>query len=515
MPNVHHTIHFKLSDHTSDEVVQTIVQDLQALSGVKQSDFSAYRLHENSLVNCRLQITFNADAIASDSQAYQQQINALKACCSYSNDVYNMTDNINFQALLAGGVNAVQRGAREFRSAVVQDHTVFKKDGTLCADVEATVAKFGFYLQCAVSAGVAIITFPELFIGGYPRLLSFGDVGRRTQAHRERYAQYHQNAIIVPDVGGWIPGLSEQVKSAAMVVTVGILEKEVGRDDAALYNTLVIFNANGTVAQKRRKLRPTSDEQNIHSRGTQLPSAIELQLPNGAGGGVDIKIGGVICWEARMAELTSLIALQGMNYTVIPTADGRESGPMDAVAIARRAGFVAFSNQYGIAGEVYGEQFVQDNQVQLNINVTDELYSGRSCIVDPNGFFEAEPLVGQKGLLVATTNMKKMAAKAIDYDARSPEGVYAPPVDLLWELLRARMSTNPVAQVALEVAYTVFTLFDSPAWSAYATRAYGYLLEALMAARHQPVSHLSQPSTLGHFSSPVLPSVAAAEAPQP
>ena len=70
------------------------------------------------------------------------------------------------------------------RVAVVQD-------GSIPYDPGATAAKAVSLLEEAVAEGAELVVFPEAFLGGYPKGLTFGaPVGTRTRAGREEFLRY-------------------------------------------------------------------------------------------------------------------------------------------------------------------------------------------------------------------------------------------------------------------------------------------------------------------------------------
>src|SRR5688572_564785 len=79
-----------------------------------------------------------------------------------------------------------------FEVAIVQDASVFL-DRDAC--VEKTIA----LAQEAADHGAELVLFPEAFIPGYPRGLSFGAVvGSRNAEGRALFRRYAENAIEVP-----------------------------------------------------------------------------------------------------------------------------------------------------------------------------------------------------------------------------------------------------------------------------------------------------------------------------
>jgi predicted amidohydrolase len=84
------------------------------------------------------------------------------------------------------------------RSEEVQTVAVVQA-GTVLGDTPATLAKLARLAREAKDKGATFAVFPEAFIGGYPKGLTFGTtVGNRTAAGRSLFQEYADGAIAVP-----------------------------------------------------------------------------------------------------------------------------------------------------------------------------------------------------------------------------------------------------------------------------------------------------------------------------
>ncbi|HNG51138.1 MAG TPA: Nit6803 family nitriliase [Plasticicumulans sp.] len=161
---------------------------------------------------------------------------------------------------------------RTVRAAAVQISPVFESaDGTLGKVCDA--------IDEAALRGVELIVFPETFVPYYPY---FSFVRPPVQAGRE-HLRLHALSPTVP--GPLTERVSERARRHGMVVVLGINE----RDHGTLYNAQLIFDADGTLLLKRRKITPTYHERMIWGQG------------DGAGlRPVDTRVGRVgalACWE--------------------------------------------------------------------------------------------------------------------------------------------------------------------------------------------------------------------------
>jgi len=109
----------------------------------------------------------------------------------------------------------------------------------------------------AANKGAQLIVFPETFIPYYPY---FSFVQTPMQSSKEHMRLYEE-AVIVP--GPITDAVSERAKLKEIVVVLGVNE----RDHGSLYNTQLVFDADGKLILKRRKITPTFHERMIWGQG--------------------------------------------------------------------------------------------------------------------------------------------------------------------------------------------------------------------------------------------------------
>lgn len=162
--------------------------------------------------------------------------------------------------------------SRNIRAAAIQISPVlFSRDGTT-EKVLGVIAK-------AVSAGAQIVVFPETFIPYYPY---FSFVQPPVLMGKEHMRLYEE-AVTIP--GAVTAAVSSAARSHGVVVVLGVNE----RDHGSLYNTQLIFDADGTLLLKRRKITPTYHERMVWGQG----DGSGLKVIDTAVG----KVGALACWE--------------------------------------------------------------------------------------------------------------------------------------------------------------------------------------------------------------------------
>jgi nitrilase len=173
---------------------------------------------------------------------------------------------------------------RVIRAAAVQiSPDLENHDGTLfkvCAAIDD-----------AAKQGVQIIVFPETFVPYYP----YFSFIRPPFAAGKEHLRLYEESVVVP--GPVTHAVAERARLHSMVVVLGVNE----RDHGSLYNTQLIFDTNGELLLKRRKITPTYHERMIWGQG----DAAGLQVANTK----IARVGALACWEhynplARYALMT-------------------------------------------------------------------------------------------------------------------------------------------------------------------------------------------------------------------
>lgn len=158
------------------------------------------------------------------------------------------------------------------RAAAVQISPVlYSRQGT----VEKIVKK----IHELGKKGVQFATFPETIIPYYP----YFSFVQAPYAMAKEHLRLLEESVTVPSAD--TDAIGKAAKEANMVVSIGVNE----RDGGTIYNTQLLFDADGTLIQRRRKLTPTYHERMIWGQG----DASGLRAVDSAVG----RIGQLACWE--------------------------------------------------------------------------------------------------------------------------------------------------------------------------------------------------------------------------
>ena len=288
-------------------------------------------------------------------------------------------------------------------------------------DLDAGLDKVARLAGEARDGGAVLALFPEAFLPGYPRGMSFGAVvGNRTAEGRDHFRRYWEASVDVP--GPAVDRLAQVAADNALFLVVPVVE----RDGGTLYCTALFFSPDAYLG-KHRKLMPTAAERNVwgFGDGSTLPV---FDTPLG-------RIGAVICWENYMPLLRMAMYAKGVQIWCAPTADGRETWlpTMQHVALEGRC-FVLSCNQF-----TRRRDFPHDLPNELADGPDDVVASGGSCIIGPLGQVLAGPARDGEEILFADLDLGDIARGKFDFDV---VGHYARP-----DVFRLTVDEQPKAPV--------------------------------------------------------------------
>jgi aliphatic nitrilase len=269
---------------------------------------------------------------------------------------------------------------QHIRAAAAQLAPVLEDgDGTL-AKILATIAE-------AAREGARLIVFPETFLPYYP----YFSYVRPPSTIGAEHLRLYRNAPTVP--GPQMDQVASCARRHGMVVVLGVNE----RDHGSLYNAQLIFDADGTLALKRRKITPTFHERMIWGQG----DGAGLRAADTAVG----RVGALACWEHYnpLARYALMADHEEIHCSQFP---GSLVGPIFAEQMevtlrhhALESGcFVV--NATGWLTEAQIAAICPDPALQKSLR-------GGSCtaIISPEGRHLAPPLHEGEGLLIADLDM--------------------------------------------------------------------------------------------------------------
>lgn len=294
--------------------------------------------------------------------------------------------------------------------------------GSVPFDTEACVDKAVRLTADAAATGAKVVLFPEAFIAGYPKGLSYGlVVGARDPVGREEFRLYLDAAIEVPGIHTL--RLGEAAAAAGVYLVIGVIERELG----TCYCTVLFFGPDGSLLGKHRKLMPTALERMIWGFGDGSTLTV-VDSPYG-------RIGSVICWENYMPMLRMAMYAKNVALYCAPTADDRDTwlSSMRHVALEGRC-FVLSACQF-----LRRKDFPDTVRVSLGESPDAVLMRGGSAIIGPLGNVLAGPDFEGETILTAELDLGDIGRGKFDFDVA---GHYSRPD--VFRLIVNEASMSPV-----------------------------------------------------------------------
>ena len=281
---------------------------------------------------------------------------------------------------------------KNIRIAIVQT-------GSVMFDRQGSIEKACKWISEAGKTHPAIILFPEAFIPGYPRGLTFGTrIGSRSDQGKVLWERYYRNAVDLN--GADLDPVRREAGKAGCFVSLGIVERSGG----SLYCTQVLISPDGKIAGWHRKLKPTGTERVIWAEGdgstlTTFKTSFGI-------------IGTLICWENFMPAARMAMYRQGVTIYLAPTADQRDLWPVSMRHIAAEGRcYVLSANQF-----IRPENYPQDILETDHPNPEDLYCRGGSLVANPSGEIIAGPLYDREGILTAELDPGAVVRGKMDLD---------------------------------------------------------------------------------------------------
>lgn len=283
--------------------------------------------------------------------------------------------------------------------------------------LEGTLARVLAALEEAAAKGAELVVFPETFLPWYPY---FSFVLPPVLTGGEHLRLYEQ-AVVVP--GPVTEAVASAARRLSVVVVLGVNE----RDHGSLYNTQLVFDADGTLKLKRRKITPTFHERMIWGQG----DGAGLKVVDTAVG----RVGALACWEHYnpLARYALMAQHEEIHVAQFP---GSLVGPIFAEQIEVTIRHHALESGCFVVNSTGWLTEAQIARLSPDERLRKALTGGcMTAIISPEGSHVVPPLTSGEGILIADLDMGLITKRKRMMDS---VGHYARP-----ELLSLTLDDRP------------------------------------------------------------------------
>lgn len=195
-----------------------------------------------------------------------------------------------------------------------------------------------------------------------------------------QHEDIHECNLALPIPGEATEFYSSLARELGVVIVTSLFEK---RAPGLYHNTAVVFEKDGTVAGKYRKMH-IPDDPAYYEKFYFTPGDLGFKPIDTSVG----KLGVLVCWDQWYPEAARLMALHGAEILIYPTAIGWESTDEHDEKVRQRDAWITVQRGHAVAN---GLPLVSVNRVGFEADpsghTTGIQFWGSSFVAGPQGEF--------------------------------------------------------------------------------------------------------------------------------
>lgn len=282
-------------------------------------------------------------------------------------------------------------------------------------DLNACMERLSSQVAQAAAKGARLVVAGETWLPGYPAWLDhcpeMGTWGN--EATKALHARLRENSVGIP--GPNCDRLAALAREHEVVLVVGVQEKPTeGPGQGTLYNSVLIFDADGSLKNHHRKLVPTYTEKLVWGPGDGAGlSAVQTAVG---------RVGALICWEHWMPLARQAMHDSGeeIHVALWPWVHEIHHLASRHYAFEGRC-FVLAAGMIQAASDLPSELKYEGDREAM-------LLRGGSAIYGPDGSTLAEAVYDRETIVHAELDLALRDRESMTLDV---SGHYARP-DVLW-----------------------------------------------------------------------------------
>ncbi len=252
------------------------------------------------------------------------------------------------------------------------------------SDRAANIAKLEYNIRNCALQGAELIVLQELHNGLY-------------------FCQTENTTVF--EQAETIPGPSTEVfgklaKELGVVLVLSLFEKRA----AGLYhNTAVVLEKDGTIAGKYRKMH-IPDDPTYYEKFYFTPGDLGFEPVQTSVG----KLGVLICWDQWYPEAARLMAMDGAELLIYPTAIGWESSDSEEEKTRQLDAWITVQRGHAVANGLHVLSCNRTgHETDPSGNTNGIQFWGNSFVAGPQGEFLAQASTDQEENLIVDIDLKR------------------------------------------------------------------------------------------------------------